>query len=44
MLSYVGMGIAMENAHQGLIPNAKFITKSNNDQGIFHGLQYAGVI
>lgn len=44
MLSHVGMGIAMENAHQELIPYAKFITKSNNDQGISHGLKYAGVI
>lgn len=39
MLSYVGMGIAMGNAHEELKPFAKFTTKHINDGGIRYGLQ-----
>lgn len=44
MLSFVGMGIAMGNAHDDLKPFSNYITKHVNDGGIVHGLQYAGLI
>ncbi|MEW9672091.1 Cof-type HAD-IIB family hydrolase [Ammoniphilus sp. 3BR4] len=44
MLSYVGMGIAMGNAHQELKPFADFITKPVNEGGIRYGLQEIGLI
>lgn len=39
MLSYVGMGIAMGNAHEDIKPYAKFITKHVDDGGLAYGLQ-----
>jgi Cof subfamily protein (haloacid dehalogenase superfamily) len=39
MLSYVGMGIAMGNAHEEVKPFAKFTTKHINDGGIRYGLE-----
>jgi Cof subfamily protein (haloacid dehalogenase superfamily) len=44
MLSYVGMGIAMGNAHEGLRPYADFITKPVDEGGITYGLQQIGLI
>jgi len=44
MLSYVGMGIAMGNAHEELKPFANFVTKNVNDRGIQFGLQKIGLI
>lgn len=38
MLSYVGMGVAMGNAHEDLKPFANLITRHVNDDGIHHGL------
>jgi Cof subfamily protein (haloacid dehalogenase superfamily) len=39
MLSYVGMGIAMGNAHDEVKPFAKFTTKHVNEGGIRFGLE-----
>ncbi|CEI80463.1 Cof-type HAD-IIB family hydrolase [Oceanobacillus oncorhynchi] len=39
MLDFVGVGIAMENAHKDLYPYADIITKSNENEGITHGLK-----
>lgn len=44
MLSFVGMGIAMGNAHEEVKPLAKFITKHINDGGISHGLRQIRLI
>ncbi|RNB86972.1 Cof-type HAD-IIB family hydrolase [Brevibacillus fluminis] len=44
MLSFVGMGIAMGNAHDDLKPFSNYITKHVDKGGIAHGLQYAGLI
>lgn len=44
MLSYVGMGIAMGNAHEEVKPHAKFITKHVNEGGIQYGLQHLELI
>lgn len=44
MLSYVGMGIAMGNAHEELKPYAKRITKHVNDGGIRYGLEQIGLL
>jgi Cof subfamily protein (haloacid dehalogenase superfamily) len=44
MLSFVGMGIAMGNAHKELIPFSRFITKHVNDGGIQYGLEQIGLI
>ncbi|RKD24508.1 hydrolase Cof [Ammoniphilus oxalaticus] len=44
MLAYVGMGIAMGNAHEELKSLADFTTKHVNDGGITHGLQKIGMI
>jgi Cof subfamily protein (haloacid dehalogenase superfamily) len=44
MLSYVGMGIAMGNAHEQVKPFANFVTKHINEGGIKHGLEYAGLL
>ena len=38
MLSYVGMGVAMGNAHEELKPHANMVTRHVNDGGIHHGL------
>lgn len=39
MLSYVGMGIAMGNAHEDIKPYAKFVTKHVDDGGLAYALQ-----
>lgn len=44
MLSYVGLGIAMDNAHEEVKPLADYVTRHVNDGGIRHGLEYAGLI
>jgi hydroxymethylpyrimidine pyrophosphatase-like HAD family hydrolase len=44
MLSYVGLGIAMGNAHEEVKPLADFVTKHVNEGGIRHGLRHAGLI
>lgn len=44
MLSFVGMGVAMGNAHEGLKPYADLTTKHVDNGGIQHGLQQIGLI
>ncbi|EHB59642.1 Haloacid dehalogenase domain protein hydrolase type 3 [Paenibacillus lactis 154] len=44
MLAYVGLGIAMGNAHEEVKPLADFVTKHVNKGGIRHGLRHAGLI
>lgn len=44
MLSYVGMGVAMGNAHEGLKPFANMTTRHVNESGIRYGLQQLGLI
>lgn len=44
MLSFVGMGVAMENAHHSLIPYAKMVTKSVDEDGIIYALCKFGLI
>ncbi|WP_236692784.1 Cof-type HAD-IIB family hydrolase [Aneurinibacillus tyrosinisolvens] len=44
MLSFVGMGIAMRNAHDAVKPYAKFTTKHIDDDGIYYGLKKIGLI
>ncbi|MFD2372054.1 Cof-type HAD-IIB family hydrolase [Brevibacillus sp. GCM10020057] len=44
MLSYVGMGIAMGNAHEELKPFAARITRHVDEDGIHHGLTQLGLI
>jgi Cof subfamily protein (haloacid dehalogenase superfamily) len=44
MLSYVGMGIAMGNAHEQLKPHADLITRHVDEDGIYHGLKQLQMI
>lgn len=44
MLSFVGMGVAMGNAHEGLKPYADIMTKHVDNGGIRYGLQKIGLI
>lgn len=44
MLSYVGTGIAMGNAHDDVKKVAKHVTKHVNEDGIVHGLQIVGLL
>jgi len=44
MLSFVGMGIAMGNAHEDLKPHANLSTRHVNEGGIRHGLELIGLI
>jgi Cof subfamily protein (haloacid dehalogenase superfamily) len=44
MLSYVGLGIAMGNAHEQVKPFANYVTKHINEGGIKHGLEFAGLL
>ncbi|TVX92083.1 Cof-type HAD-IIB family hydrolase [Paenibacillus agilis] len=44
MLSAVGLGIAMGNSHEELLPYADYVTAHVNEGGIRRGLQYAGLI
>lgn len=39
MLQYAGIGVVMENANDKVKEHADFITKSNNDHGIYHALK-----
>ncbi|MFZ4451692.1 Cof-type HAD-IIB family hydrolase [Salibacterium aidingense] len=44
MLSFVGTGIAMGNAHKELRPYADMITKTNEEDGITHALRELGLV
>jgi Cof subfamily protein (haloacid dehalogenase superfamily) len=44
MLSFVGMGIAMGNAHDDVKPYARFTTKHIDENGIYYGLKEIGLI
>lgn len=44
MLEYVGLGIAMGNAHPELLPYADYVTAAVDEGGISAGLRYAGII
>ena len=44
MLEYVGLGIAMGNAHPELLPSADYVTAHVDQGGIRQGLRYAGLI
>ncbi|WP_026676201.1 Cof-type HAD-IIB family hydrolase [Fictibacillus gelatini] len=44
MLRTVGMGIAMGNGLQEAKQAAKYVTKSVSEDGIWHGLKYAGLL
>ncbi|WP_099222036.1 Cof-type HAD-IIB family hydrolase [Listeria costaricensis] len=44
MFQAVGCGVAMENAVPELKEKATFITKNNNEEGIYWGLKQAGLI
>lgn len=44
MLSYVGMGVAMGNAHEKLKSLANFVTRSVDDGGIAYGLKHLKLI
>jgi Cof subfamily protein (haloacid dehalogenase superfamily) len=44
MLSYVGMGVAMGNAHEELKPLANMVTRHVNEGGIQYGLRQLGLI
>lgn len=44
MISYVGMGVAMGNAHEELKSQANFITKSVDNGGIAYGLRQLNLI
>lgn len=44
MLSFVGMGVAMGNAHEDVKPFAKFVTKHVNEGGLSYGLKKIGLI
>lgn len=44
MLDFVGVGIAMENAHEELYSYADIITMSNENEGITHGLKLLNLL
>lgn len=44
MLAYVGMGVAMGNAHEQLKPHANLITRHVDEDGIYHGLKQLQII
>lgn len=44
MLSHVGLGIAMGNAEEEIKEAANYITKSNDEDGIYQALLHYGVI
>ncbi|WP_029099258.1 Cof-type HAD-IIB family hydrolase [Brevibacillus thermoruber] len=44
MLAYVGMGVAMGNAHEQLKPLANMVTRHVNEAGIQYGLRQLGLI
>lgn len=43
MLEYVGMGVAMGNAHPDLIPHADMVTKTVDEDGLAYGLKCLGM-
>lgn len=44
MLSFVGLGIAMGNSHQDLLPFADYVTSHVDEDGIRNGLRKAALI
>ncbi|HWO74335.1 MAG TPA: Cof-type HAD-IIB family hydrolase [Bacillus sp. (in: firmicutes)] len=44
MLTFVGMGVAMGNAHDEIKPYANMVTKSNEEDGIVHALYELGLL
>lgn len=44
MLSYVSVGVAMENGSHGIKQVANYITKSSSENGIEHALKYFSLI
>lgn len=44
MIREVGTGIAMGNGHEDLKKAAKYVTKDVAKDGIFHGLEWAGLL
>ncbi|MFF2481524.1 Cof-type HAD-IIB family hydrolase [Paenibacillus sp. NPDC058071] len=44
MLEAVGLGIAMGNSHEELLPFANYVTAHVNEGGIRQGLQHAGLL
>lgn len=44
MLEIAGLGIAMGNSHEELLPYADYITGKVDEGGIYKGLEYAGLI
>lgn len=44
MLTYVGMGVAMGNAHEEIKPYAKMVTKTNDEDGVVYALNGLGLI
>ncbi|ALS01701.1 haloacid dehalogenase [Enterococcus silesiacus] len=44
MLSHVGFGVAMGNAEEEIKKAAKYVTKSNDEDGIYQALMHYGVI
>ncbi|GGF98087.1 Cof-type HAD-IIB family hydrolase [Paenibacillus aceti] len=44
MLSTVGLGIAMGNSHEDLLPYANYVTSHVDQGGILHGLKYAQIL
>jgi hypothetical protein len=44
MLSFVGMGVAMGNAHEDVKPLANLVTRHVDADGIFHGLRQLKLI
>ena len=44
MLNFVGRGVVMQNAPEEIRKEAKYITKSNNEDGIYEYLQQINMI
>ena len=38
MLEFVNIGVAMENAHKELLPHATIVTKTVQENGVYHFL------
>jgi hydroxymethylpyrimidine pyrophosphatase-like HAD family hydrolase len=39
MINYAGMGVAMENATDGVKTAANFVTRTNQADGVAHAIQ-----
>lgn len=39
MIEYAGLGVVMENGSQGVKDIAKFVTKSNQEDGVAHAVE-----